>query len=410
MEAMPEINLDTAKKSAKQAVSALKSAGSLVAKKAEETKIVTATLPRAYGELGKVIYKNSSRRREFQDLFRVVDGLLADRMRIKEEAESRPTAGTLADKAKHMASDATAIVKTKAIDLQAFQVFVKLGEESFQRLGEDAGPAEVIKPIVSAVARRDQLLAEMSSLQQKSKGEWLTPKRIAWTVGIALGLAVLGNLVGDNGKEKGSGGASGKTGDGSSTSTVKNASGVAGSRQFKSIVANMRRKGFLVEEATLDGNSGSYVRLKHAVLCYKSNGEDDVVICVAEFEPQQRDEISAGEAAEHIICRSKVSMCASIMYGLIASAGGEIKEKLFWVDKEKGVNKNTTNGTTEFGGVILIGGETATVSWLQDLRWLPNMKIWRVESGQNLLMMGPDDDDTRPSTTRLIQKLLTGGR
>jgi hypothetical protein len=201
MESMPAINFDKAKDSAKQAVSTLQSAGSLVAKKAEETKIATITLPKAYGELGKVIYKEGSRRQEFMELFKAIDNLLADRRRIKEEAQSRPAPGTLAEKAKQVAVDASAVARKKAVDLQAFQVFAKLGEAVYQQHGVNAGAAAVVEPIANAVARRDQLNAEMSTLQQGSKGKWLTPKRIAWTVGIGVGLAVLGNLVGEAKKD-----------------------------------------------------------------------------------------------------------------------------------------------------------------------------------------------------------------
>jgi hypothetical protein len=221
MEAMPEINLDTAKKSAKQTVSTLKSAGSLVAKKAEETKIATVTLPRAYGELGKVIYKNGSWRQEFEHLFQVIDDLFADRQRINDQAESRPTAVTLAEKAKQVASDATAIAKKKGIDLQAFQAFARLGEAVYEKHQAESGPTLLVQPIDQAIARRDQLGRELMQLvpvaAKTIKGRqgmmgWLKIGGVGF-----LCIAVIGSCISNNG----GGGGGSRKGGGSGVSTIR---------------------------------------------------------------------------------------------------------------------------------------------------------------------------------------------
>jgi hypothetical protein len=201
MESLPEINLDTAKATARDAASSIKSAGSLVAKKAERTKLVTVTLPRAYGELGKTVFKESARREQFAELFAAIDNHMAERRRLQEEAKARPSATTLTDKAKQAAADAATLARTKAIDLQAFQAFTQLGEAVYQKYGVDSGPAEVVGPISKAVARRDQLDQETAAIDNEAKGRLVTPRRIAWGVGIVLGIAVLSQLADPQGPE-----------------------------------------------------------------------------------------------------------------------------------------------------------------------------------------------------------------
>lgn len=192
---MPDINLTTAKATAKQATASLKSAGSLVVKKAERTKLVTVTLPRAYAELGKAAYKDASRRDQFADLFKATDDLLAQRKQIQQETKARATATSLAEKAKNAASDAAALARMKAIDLQAYQAFAKLGEAIYLKHGNDSGPVELVNPIAEAVARRDQLDQETTGVEMASKGRWITPKRILWGVALVWGIGFIGSMI-----------------------------------------------------------------------------------------------------------------------------------------------------------------------------------------------------------------------
>lgn len=194
MDSLPEINVTSAKATATKAAVSLKSAGSLVAKTAERTKLVTITLPRAYGELGKAVYKDSGPRGDFPDLFQAIDALLAERKKVKEQATARPAATTLADKAKRVAADAADLAKGKAIDLQVLQAFARLGEAVYQRNGEQAGPADLIGGIARVLARRDELDRETAAINNTAKGSWLTPKRIVVGIGVLIGLAALGNL------------------------------------------------------------------------------------------------------------------------------------------------------------------------------------------------------------------------
>lgn len=188
MESMPEITLDTAKATAKKAATSLKSAGSLVAKKAERTKIVTVTLPRAYAELGKAVYKDSSRREEFAELMNGLDALLAQRKRIHDDAKARPAGNTVVEKAGKVAADAADLAKTKAIDLQAYQAFAKFGEAVYQKHGDNAGPAELVEPISKAVARRNQLDRDTATTNAEAKNGWSTAKGVTLTLVVMLAI------------------------------------------------------------------------------------------------------------------------------------------------------------------------------------------------------------------------------
>lgn len=155
----------------------LKAAGSLIAKQAERTKIVTVTLPRAYAELGKAVYKSSGRRSDFPELFQAIDDLFAERQKIKERAAARPKATTLADKAKRVAADAAGLATTKALDLRALQALAKLGEAIYCQPGADSGHADLIAGIAKMIACRDELDSEIAATNTGVKESWLKTKR-----------------------------------------------------------------------------------------------------------------------------------------------------------------------------------------------------------------------------------------
>jgi hypothetical protein len=232
----PQVDLNTAKVNAKEAVASLKSAGSLVAKAAERTKIATAILPRAYGELGKAAYTEASRREEFSELFKAIDDLMAERRRIHEEATAQPAAETFADKAKRAVSDAASLARTKAIDLQAFRAFAQLGEAIYQQHASDAGPVELVSPIAKAIERRDQLDRDTTALHKASEGSWITPKRILLAASFFIGLGLISNSI-DKDKPQRS----------NSTSTsTRNSSGRKGSASEASLYDQGREQGKLI--------------------------------------------------------------------------------------------------------------------------------------------------------------------
>jgi len=161
---------------------------------AERTQLVNVTLPRAYAELGRVVFKDSTRRTEFAELITQIENLLSQRSQIEQECKARPAGSTLAAKAKKAVADAAALATTKAVDIQVYHAYSKLGEAVYQRLGNDAGPTAVTQPISMAVAKRDQLDEELSAMASAAQDRWLTPKRIAVaTVGLAaLAIASVG--------------------------------------------------------------------------------------------------------------------------------------------------------------------------------------------------------------------------
>jgi hypothetical protein len=192
----------TATASAKKATASLKSAGNRIALKAERTKLVTVTLPSAYAVLGKAVYKDGTRRDEFADLFKATADLLARRSQIDEEAKARPMGSGLADKAKKVASDAAALARMKAIDLEAYQALARLGEAVYEKHGGDAGATDLVEPITRAITRRDQLDRDMKEMvPAAAKAAAGHQQYYGWLkfVGIAfLCLAVLGPCLGGN--------------------------------------------------------------------------------------------------------------------------------------------------------------------------------------------------------------------
>jgi hypothetical protein len=188
MDEIPEITTDTTVTSAKKS---LQSAGSLIAKKTERTKLATVTIPRAYAELGKSVYKDAGKRGAFTSLFEQLDKLLAERKRINDDAKARPSASTFTDKAKQVAAEATDLAKTKAIDLKVYKAFASLGESAYTQVGVDFGPKEVVGPLATAIARRDLLDSETATIEASSKGKWITPRRLVIGGGTLLALMVL---------------------------------------------------------------------------------------------------------------------------------------------------------------------------------------------------------------------------
>lgn len=158
---------------------------------AERTQLVNVTLPRAYAELGKVKFNDATCRGEFAEVFSQIEHLLSQRNRIQEECKARPAGTTLADKAKKAAADAAALARQKAIDLQVYQAYSKLGEAVYQRHGNGAGPAAVTQPISTAIAKRDELDEELSVMAFAAKGRWLTPKRLALAAAGFIALTVV---------------------------------------------------------------------------------------------------------------------------------------------------------------------------------------------------------------------------
>ena len=429
MEPLPEINLnlntakDTAKKTAKQATSSLKAAGSLVAKKAERTKLVTVTLPLAYAELGKALFKDGSRREEFTDLFQSVENLLAERKRIAEEGNARPAGTTVTEKAKKVAVDAADMARTKAIDLQAFQAFAKLGEAVFRQDRSSAGSSALVEPITKAIARRDQLDRDVGAINASAKGRWITPKRIAVGFAILFGLAVLGNLMDTENRTGGSESGGGRA-NGTGGTTKQRGAGAAkratGSNAYEKALRNAQGSDFvlindmqaiLAEYGTTLGRAN--YQTNHASLWIKSGDEDDVVLLIADVEPT---------AVDHAIFKNDYALRSGlkgfswemgnlVIKGLAKAVG----DPLLYGRGPNGEKylKTEQNGATTFHAVVFVGAEPCEIEWLAKNRHFPDLSasLTTITAGGQVFMAGDGAEaDMRPSTIKAIRRLLSGGR
>ena len=140
----------------------LKSAGTLVALQAERTKLVQITLPNAYVELGKVIFRDGSRRPEFENLFAELDRLDAEKKKVKSGAEGRPASQSFGDRAKSLYAGAKDIAVTKTLDLRLRSVAITLGEAVYAKHGMNAGEHSLVQPIADALERVAKVDADIS--------------------------------------------------------------------------------------------------------------------------------------------------------------------------------------------------------------------------------------------------------
>ena len=140
----------------------LKSAGTLVALQAERTKLVQITLPNAYVELGKVIFRDGSRRPEFENLFAELDRLDAEKKKVKSGAEGRPASQSFGDRAKSLYAGAKDIAVTKTLDLRLRSVAITLGEAVYAKHGMNAGEHSLVRPIADALERVAKVDADIS--------------------------------------------------------------------------------------------------------------------------------------------------------------------------------------------------------------------------------------------------------
>lgn len=184
-----------------------------------------------------------------------------------------------------------------------------------------------------------------------------------------------------------------------------------GSPQFKSVVTRLRKAGFRMEigKGIDERHVGSAVGIK-------SEGEDDYIVSVGEFFPFSMEELASGDepARAAIIARSHLRQCVGSMswaINEIRSHSEDMQNQLLYTDHTRRAYKTTNNGATHFEGIMVIGDEQCEVSWVQETRVFPDTHVWRVEYEGNTLMTALDDrGESRPSRTRLIQKLLTGGK
>jgi hypothetical protein len=184
-----------------------------------------------------------------------------------------------------------------------------------------------------------------------------------------------------------------------------------GSIQFKSVVARLRKAGFRVEIG-----KGSDARHIGSAVGIKSDGEDNFVVSVGDFSPFNNEDLAIGDEPVRaaIMARSHLRQCVGSMSGAINQMtleNAEMRNLLQYTDATQRHYKTTNNGTTHFAGIMLIGDEQCEVSWVEKTRVFPDAQVWRLEYEDAILMTGLDErGESRASKTRLMQKLLTGGK
>lgn len=239
MDRSPDSAQSPTRTMAEHAAGALKAAGILVAKRAERTTLTTVTLPRAYRDLGRAVHLNATRRPEFPQLFESVDAVCAERQRVAARATTRSAGETLVDRAKKAAADAADLARTKALDVQLFQAYAKLGEAVHERHGVAAGSAALVEPIASALARRDRLDQDLAEIEGASPGTWVTPTRTLWGVGLCAGVAVMALWMGVGARR-------GDRSGGDATPRTTNAAASITTKQFNAVQRGMLK--FAVED------------------------------------------------------------------------------------------------------------------------------------------------------------------
>jgi hypothetical protein len=182
-----------------------------------------------------------------------------------------------------------------------------------------------------------------------------------------------------------------------------------GSPRFKAVVDKLRKKGFRVEigKGFVERHIGNAVGIK-------SEEENDYVVSVGEFTPFNNQDLAVGEepVKAAIMARSHLRQCVNSMSWAINELTGQnedIRNQLLYTDHSRREYKTDNNGDTHYAGIMLIGDEQCEVTWA-GTRHFPDTKVWWAEYGGDTVSTGLDDPgESRPSRTRLIQKLLTGG-
>lgn len=179
------------KREAKTLGSNLKAAARLTAKQAQRTKLVNSTLPKAYFALGKHLYDSGERREEVGELYQRIDTAKAEIKAIEDHSKDQPKAEGMSAKAKAAAAGAKDMAQIQLLKRKASTAVTQLGQAVYESHHDEAGPAELVKPICETIEKRDLLDGEIAELSRMSEGQLVTPKRLAISGVVVLVLIVL---------------------------------------------------------------------------------------------------------------------------------------------------------------------------------------------------------------------------
>ena len=168
-----------------------KAAAQLVAKEAERTKLLNLTLPALYHGLGKRIHNAKCFRQDFPEVYKNIDGLLAEIATLQAQGANAAKVEGLSAKAKAVAKATSDMAHTQSLRVKLNHALTELGKAVFEKHSEQSAPAEVVGPIVECCSRVKKLDAEISGLSKSQTGQWFTPKRIALGSGTLAALLLL---------------------------------------------------------------------------------------------------------------------------------------------------------------------------------------------------------------------------
>ena len=154
-------------------------AGQLVAKQAEKTKLTTVTLPAAYRELGRHVFDEGRLRNDLASNFEAIDRLNSEIAQLAEKPADFDAQQAIAEKAKAMANSAKRTAQRKVFEQKLALAYAGLGKTAFEQHGEACGPANLVSHVTEHQARLETLDAEIAELTRAGQGQVWTPKRIA---------------------------------------------------------------------------------------------------------------------------------------------------------------------------------------------------------------------------------------
>jgi len=174
---------------AEAAKGAARGAAQYAAKQTERAKLMNLTLPPLYQALGRYAFSSPDFRAEFAEVFQQLDQVQAEQSEIKRRT---PVATkSFGDKAKAMAGQAMDAAQSQKSSLRQSSLFGTLGKAVYDKHEDASGPHELVKPIADTVARIAMLDGDLNALSSSKDGSWVTPKRLATAVGVAIVLTVL---------------------------------------------------------------------------------------------------------------------------------------------------------------------------------------------------------------------------
>lgn len=170
-------------------VESARGAAQYAAKQTERTKLINLTLPPLYQALGRHAFSSPDFRAEFAELFQQLDQVQAELSEIS--GRSPAVAKSLGDKAKAMAGQAMQAAQSQKLSMRQSSLFGTLGKAMYDKHEDASGPQELVKPIADTVARLAMLDSELDGLSATKDGSWITPKRLAISIGAAACVLLL---------------------------------------------------------------------------------------------------------------------------------------------------------------------------------------------------------------------------